>query len=433
MYAQPEYVFDTKDNADLLTKKDTCDKYDYLAAVACGAIGGIIDIFLVGTPGDSALGNWTDEQVDNAVMSFAKKMGWNPRAKNKGNVNSAIGFLEGKYRVNYDQRKPSDVGDLFNIAPKTHHMMSPAHSPDVVGLFFSVLNQFTSTSSFVAKGQLITVQSHTYELQGGNFIAKLFCGIANWIGHLMSDVAGSSGAHGRGMGIVIPFYEFFGVCKLGAFKTGDGGMKDLSEIAMQAFTEGYDFRFGVAMAIPVAVTNLSISLIWALRRHFQYGYPVKECIPTSKHETLRVMLLMGNGTLCVMDAIDAGLRSGMEPIGFFMHLNLIAWFRLVTLVLKEICIRVGLKDALAEDLEALKRINAALGTELERLKSLDIERYKKETARYNELSKEILCITKEEDLHTTLVEYYKNNDFSLPWKGDFDTFMSDRNSTMVFE
>ena len=90
------------ENRELLQKKDKCDKYDYIAAVACGAVGGMVDIFLVGTPGDSVLGNWTDKQVDNAVMGFARKLGWNPKANNVNNTNSAIGFLEQKFKVNYD-------------------------------------------------------------------------------------------------------------------------------------------------------------------------------------------------------------------------------------------------------------------------------------------------------------------------------------------
>ena len=107
------YLVNNEDNQNLLKKKDKCDKYDYITAIACGAIGGMIDIFLVGAPGDSVLGKWTDKQVDNAVMGFAKKLGWNPKASNTGNANSAIGFLERKFKVNYDQRKPSDVNDLF--------------------------------------------------------------------------------------------------------------------------------------------------------------------------------------------------------------------------------------------------------------------------------------------------------------------------------
>jgi hypothetical protein len=168
------------------------------------------------------------------------------------------------------------------MSTKNHHMMSLSHSPDIIGLFFSLLNQFTSTSSFIAGGQLITINTETFELQGGNFIAKLFCGIANWFGHIMSDIAGSSGSKGnvgRGSGVVMPFYQLFRFCNFGKFSVGKD-KQDLATIATRAFQEGKDFRFGIASAIPVVITNLSIRLIWALRRHFQYGKPVKECIPT---------------------------------------------------------------------------------------------------------------------------------------------------------
>ena len=81
---------ETEQNKRALLREDKCDKYDYLAAVACGAVGGLVDIFLVGTPGDSVLGKWTDSQVDNAVKGFAKLVGWNPSQAQTGNVASAI-------------------------------------------------------------------------------------------------------------------------------------------------------------------------------------------------------------------------------------------------------------------------------------------------------------------------------------------------------
>lgn len=197
---------------------DKCDQYDYLAAVACGAIAGMVDIFLVGSPADSKLQGWTDAQVDKTVMAFAKTCGWSPREGKENSVASAIGFLEKKFPVNYDQRHSGDVGGLFTMSTKNHHMKSLAHSPDILGLFFSILNQFTSTSSFLHNGQLITIQTETYELQGHDFVSKLFYGVANWFGHIMSDIAGSSGASGRGSGVVIPFYELFQLCDFGEFK-----------------------------------------------------------------------------------------------------------------------------------------------------------------------------------------------------------------------
>lgn len=422
-------LVNSKENRELFYNDD-CDKYDYLIAVACGAIGGVVDIFLVGAPGDSVLGKWTDAQTDKAVISFAKKMGWKPKKGNESNVNSAIGFLERKkeFKVNYDQRKPGDVGDAFNIAPGIHHMMSLSHSPDIIGLFFSILNQFTSTASFVADGKLVTIDSAN-NLRGGNFIMKIMCGIATWFGHLMSDVAGSSGSHGRGSGIVMPFYELFGFCKFGSFGKDK---KDLAEVAMEAFNSGYDFRFGMAQAIPVAVTELTIRLIWAIRRKFQMRLPLKDCIPTTKHKSLRIMLLIGHGTLCVMDVVDAGVRSGGNYLAFFTRLNLVAWYRLLSLVLKEVLRQIGFVDCLDETIAALQRVKLALQEYLFELEKIDIERFKKETAAFESLEINLSNLS-EEELNAVIISTFESLGISRPWEGDFNDFMSDKNNRLVFE
>lgn len=423
------------ENIELLRKADKCDKYDYLAAVGCGAIGGLIDAFLVGSPKDSKLLKWTDKQVDKAVKEFAKISGWNPRDGQKDNIASAIGFLEKKFKVNYDQRYSSDVGELFDMNTRNHHLMSLAHSPDIVGLFFSILNQFTSTSTFIADGEMITIATDTYELQGGNFIAKIFCGIANWFGHIMSDIAGSSGSRGnvgRGTGVALPFYELFQFCKFGKFSVGDD-KQDLATITTRAFQEGYDFRFGLATAIPVVITNLSIKLIWALRRHFQYGKPVKECIPTMQHAELRIMLLLGNGTLCAIDGMDAAVRSGGNALIFLTRLNLIAWFKFVSMALKEVCIRLGIKSALQKQLEAFKRVNQAIVLYLNELERIDIDAYKKEVEKYTEYCNSIGSVTSEEELNEVLINTFEQLGIEKPWEGDFDEFMSDRSNQLVFE
>jgi len=345
---------------------DKCDIYDYLIAVGCGAVAGLADIFLVGAPGDSMLGAWTDEQVDNAVMKFAKICGWAPRAGKENSVASAIGFLEKKFPVNYDQRHTVDVDELFNMSTKNHHIKSLAHSPDIIGLFFSVLNQFTSASSFLDNGRLITIKTDTYELQGHNFISKLFCGISNWFGHIMSDVAGSSGAAERGSGIGIPFYELLLLCDFGKFQAGKY-RNTLAKIAVKVFQEGYDARFGLAMSIPVVLCDLLIKLVWAVKHYFYHKKPLEECIPSIRHDDLRIMLIIGDGTLCLFDAIDAAGRSGGNWVHFFLRLNIIAWYRLVHLAFREVCIRLGISYPLQKQLDAYIRINEALTLYMSRL------------------------------------------------------------------
>lgn len=87
---------------------------------------------------------------------------------------------------------------------------SLGHNPTLLGLFFSILNQFSNTSSFVADGELITLNNSdsNFELEGHNIPTKLFCGFVNWFGHIISDVSGSSTSKGRGMGIPSPIWAW---------------------------------------------------------------------------------------------------------------------------------------------------------------------------------------------------------------------------------
>lgn len=187
------------------------------------------------------------------------------------------------------------------------------------------------------------------------------------------------------------------------------------------------------MAIPVLVTELSIRLIWSIRRHYQYERPLKDCIPTQKHADLRVMLLLGNGTLCIIDAMDAGIRSKGNFLSFFMHLNLIAWMRFIIMVLKEVCIRFGIVGAMEKAIQAYKRIDHELLMYLKELEKIDIEQFKKETAMYNDLIKGLDRATSQEELKEELNNIYQKMGWKKPWEGDFDDFMTNSNKPMVFE
>lgn len=327
-----------------------CDKNDFLIAAFSGTVAGLIDIFFVGAPGMSKLGNLSDAGADELVKKCAKMVGWKPREGQENNVASAIGYFERKFKVNYDQKSTTEVGGLFNMSAKSHHFKSLGHSPDPIGLFFSILDQFMNTSSFLDNGKLIRIDtsSSNFELKGTNFESKLFCGFCNWIGHIISDLAGSSGnrgprSTGRGMGVPIPFMELFQLCDFGKFKVGDD-RQSLAVIMTRAFQEGYDARFGAAMAVPVLIEELMIRVLWAIKKHYFDKKPWSECIPTNKHADLRLMLLVGNGTLCLMDGADAAIHAvstGGNALVFILHLNLVAWSRLIILVFRELRIRFG--------------------------------------------------------------------------------------------
>ncbi|EAI9959946.1 hypothetical protein C5441_01290 [Campylobacter coli] len=328
---------------DFTYKNANCDIYDYLIAGTCGVIGGLIDILFVVAPGQGALSKFTDEMANKTTEKFAQILGWDKeKAINRraDTLKSAIGFLENKFRINYDQTttngKKGTGGLVENLSMQNHHLKSMGHSPDIIGLFVSILNQFTNTSTFVSNGQIITIDTETFKLQGENFIAKIFCGFANWFGHLASDWTGSSGSQGRGSGIPIPFYNLFLMCDFGSF----GQHKQtFAQIATQIFEKGYDFRHGMTMAIPVVITELLIRFMYVMKARFYHNKDWKECIPNADISELRRMLLVGHGALCLIDGVDAGIRSVnpvTNPVIFLLHTNLIAWAKFSSLALKEI-------------------------------------------------------------------------------------------------
>lgn len=343
--------------------KDKCDEYDYMIAVFCGFAAGIIDSLFVGAPGQGRLGVFTDKGADEMVKKIANML-WQGDGRSSvdgkprnapDTLEKAISYLEQGFPVPYDARYAPDLlntnGALASMAPKNHHLLSLAHSPDIIGLLFSILDQFTGTASFINNGKVIRLypvkdarNNKIMYMQGTNFESRIFCGICNWLGHLASDLCGSSstrriGKTGRGAGLPMPFYDLFLFMDFGNF---DG--YSFAELAVKIFEDGYDLRHGAAMALPVLITELSIKLIWALKRHFYLKKEWRECIPTQKHADLRIMLIVGDATLCLVDGVDAAIRtavSGGNPITFMLHMNFVAWLRLVVLVFKELRIRYG--------------------------------------------------------------------------------------------
>ncbi len=409
-----------------------CGIPEIATAVACGVLGGIVDILFVGAPNDGRpLEKWADKQVDGAVENFAKLNGWQSKEGQNG-VAHAIGFLERAFEVNYDQRYGADVGGLFAMNTRDHHFKSLAHSPTPVGLFFSMLNQFTSTATFAVDGGLVFVKTDTFELYGKDFPSKVFCGFANWIGHVMSDIAGSSVMHrfpGDGMGVAAPFCELLQFCKFGNFDI-NGGKGDLTELAAKVFMNGYDARFALSLGVPVAVTDLLIKLIWAIKEHFGRKRPILDCIRAKDNDGLRTMLLIGTGTLCVIDGADAYARSGggVNAVELASRINYIAWLRLAMLVVRELQIRLSLE----RDIEAVKSLNAAYKDYLEELEALDIEAFKRESLVFESFRKELDSVNTEKELNALLLGTYEKLGLEKPWQGSFDDHMADRTATLRF-
>lgn len=324
--------------------KPNCDKMDYILAASSGALCGMIDIFMVGKPGESPLGDITDKWFADRTMDFAKLC--HPD-KHFGSLKSALKALEDKFKVPYDQTGLSDAGRaVYDLTPTNHHFKSLAHNPSLLGLFFSILDQFVNTSHFVTDGQLISLQQagENWELQGRDVPSKLFCGFKNWFGHIISDISGSSGTKvgNRGMGIPSPLWTWTNdiiviKAKLGLSVTETD--KAMNELALNIFKKAYDARFQTAQAIPVFLNELIVRLIYAIRRLFKFYSETpkaersfklmwKQCEPFS-NPTVKRILMVAHGTFCLVDVGDALGRAfvsgggSLNTVEFILRLNVV--------------------------------------------------------------------------------------------------------------
>lgn len=323
--------------------KPACDKLDYVLAASAGAICGVMDIFLVGKPGESPLGDVTDKWFAERTMDFAKLCGWDDKGDKP--LSSAIRYLENKFKIPYDQRGVGDAASfVFGLNPSNHHFKSLAHNPSILGLFFSILDQFTNSSHFISDGELISLveADDKFELRGNNVPSKLFCAFVNWFGHLISDMSGASGSKTRGMGIPSPLWTWTNdiiAIKRGLNISSSEFDKAVNELAINLYNQGYDTRFQATQVIPVLINEMLVRLIYAIRRLIKYFSEIekeerswklmwKKCEPFS-NPTVKRMLTVAHGTFCLLDVGEATVRGfatgagAFNPTEFFLRLNIV--------------------------------------------------------------------------------------------------------------
>ena len=301
-----------------------CDKWDYALAASSGALCGLVDIFLVGVPGDTPLGNVTDKWFADKTIKFAKLCKWDGKINDKlpipDELHSAIKHLEECFKVPYDHTSAGPgLNKVYKITPDNHHFKSLAHNPSLCGLFYSILDQFNKTSHFASGGDVfIRDFEGKFVLEGATVPEKIFKGFVRWIGHIISDNSGSSTSKGRGQGIPSPLWTWINDVtairdKL-KLKPSELEMK-ISDLAAKIYEEGYDARFQTAQAIPVFINELIVRFMYSIRRLFKYFLETpssvrtfeglwKSCEPF-KNVTVKRMLTVAHGTFCLIDIGDA--------------------------------------------------------------------------------------------------------------------------------
>ena len=197
-----------------------------------------------------------------------------------------------------------------------------AHHPTPIGLFFSILTQFTKNAYFQdSHGEFLRIQITDDGLIGTDIKTKLFAGTVNWFFHLVSDMSGSHKTAGVGMGIPGPIVSML---KEFSMLPSVKGTK-LPAMLRKAYAKDHiDLRTEMAVlhqigkqAVPVIINEVIVRAFYFIRRLYM---EIKEkgswkniewgkTMPFN-NRTIGRMLTIATGTFTACDMADAAIRSG---------------------------------------------------------------------------------------------------------------------------
>lgn len=308
-------------NMEIERLTNSSDGIDYMVAVGSGILAGIVDSLWVGEFKMERGKAWSNKSVNDFVMKVAKIKGYEGER-----LDEAIRSLEKGFLI------PSDniwKGQNVGISAKSHHLDDLAHHPTPLGLFFSILTQFTKDGYFQNSGgefYTITIDENGGALIGNDIPSKIFAGTVNWFFHLVSDMAGSNKTAGVGMGIPGPIVSLLKEVSMipGLNKTGLA--KKIKEIFVK---EKFDLRSELAVghelgrqAMPIIMNEVIVRAFYFIRRllveikkkqNFK-EIDWKKTLPW-KNRTIVRMLTIATGTFTLIDLGDAAIRGGIKSGG----------------------------------------------------------------------------------------------------------------------
>lgn len=321
------------------------DWVDNTVAVASGVLCGLIDSLFVGEFSFEKANEWGNEKTNDFVMKIAQAQGYEG-----DNLSGAIKFLEDKFPIAADKATNNFGGGYY------HHLRDFSHHPTPVGLFFSLLTQFTEA----VYGTDVAGVFGAYKLSGDelllvgkNVSEKITFGVINWIFHMVSDMAGSSSsvAMGKlGTGLPGPVVSLLKeLSSLPVFKNvNEDGYKEFSVWVSKLFNGTllgkhdengkiveavkFDLRTEVGVveqlgkqAIPVLINECIVRGFYFIRRFANEVKDIRsfkelkninwEKTVPAKNRTIIRMLTISSGTFMAVDMADAAIRGAIKSGG----------------------------------------------------------------------------------------------------------------------
>ncbi len=332
---------------------DEADRLDYIVAVSSGVLAGLIDVFYVGEFSLDRAGEWGKDKIEQIVMKVARMEGYDG-----DDLSDAIKTLEKSHPLAGDGNTNDFGGGL------QHHLRDFSHHFSIGGLFFSIFTQFTGLVVGTDKAGALHVvpvpESHRACI-GKNFQEKIAFGTIGWFFHMVSDMAGSSGALMGGTGVPGPLVSLMKeLSALPFFKdSGDGDMgfrlwvtklfngtlladHDENGKIIKDSVRKFDLRTEIGIlgevgrqTAPVLINQCVVRGFYFCRRLAReirelgirgigdLGRIAPEDVLPWGTPAMRRMVTVSSGVFTGVDLVDAAVRAikNKEPVTFFLRVN----------------------------------------------------------------------------------------------------------------
>ncbi len=148
-------------------------------------------------------------------------------------------------------------------------------------------------------------------------------------------------------------------------------------------------------------------------------------------------VLAGTAVGALIAETPIGAAPGVGPIVTAFCSSLVSGLLSCTLLLfldrsKFINDLVDKLNAIPSDANNFKEIADAMEILAAKIANLDIDKFMQDTERFADIAMAISQCDDDDAVNTILYNAYEKLDIQIPWKGDFDSFMGNRNNRLVF-
>lgn len=345
-------------NREIYRLTNHADSTDYIVAACSGILCGLIDSIFVGEFSIDQSTAWGKDKVDSFVKKIAKSQGCQ-----SDDLTQCVRHLENKFPIPADKATNLFGGGLH------HHLRDFSHHPNILGLTFSMLTQYTGrvygTDTY---GVFCSYEVEDKTLIGKGHVEKISIGVVSWFFHMASDMSGSSGSISQGKygtGLPGPLVSFLKVLSSLPVFQNKNSTNELSKFVSRLFNGTllsqhdengriipdtvikFDLRTEIGaikelgkQAIPVIINECIVrSFYFARRVYFEYrkiqpksfsealkNIDWGNCLPY-KNRTIARMLTVAHGTFVAFDLIDAAVRTAAsgqytDPLTFLARMGL---------------------------------------------------------------------------------------------------------------